>query len=147
MRLVVQRSKKASVSVSGKIVGKIPYGLTIFVGFTQGDTQKEIDFLADKVLHLRIFDDENGVMNRSLLDVKGDVLSVSQFTLYADTKKGRRPSYLHALKGEEAVLLYEQWNQTLREKGITVETGVFGADMLVSIENDGPVTITMKSGE
>ncbi len=147
MRLVVQRSKKASVSVSGKIVGKIPYGLTIFVGFTQGDSQKEIDFLADKVLHLRIFDDENGVMNRSLLDVKGDVLSVSQFTLYADTKKGRRPSYLHALKGEEAVLLYEQWNQTLREKGITVETGVFGADMLVSIENDGPVTITMKSGE
>lgn len=147
MRLVVQRSKKASVSVSGKIVGKIPYGLTVFVGFTQGDSQKEIDFLADKVLHLRIFDDENGVMNRSLLDVKGDVLSVSQFTLYADTKKGRRPSYLHALKGEEAVLLYEQWNQTLREKGITVETGVFGADMLVSIENDGPVTITMKSGE
>lgn len=147
MRLVVQRSKKASVSVSGKIVGKIPYGLTIFVGFTQGDSQKEIDFLADKVLHLRIFDDENGVMNRSLLDVKGDVLSVSQFTLYADTKKGRRPSYLHALKGEEAVLLYEQWNQTLRGKGITVETGVFGADMLVSIENDGPVTITMKSGE
>ena len=147
MRLVVQRSKKASVSVSGKIVGKIPYGLTIFVGFTQGDSQKEIDFLADKVLHLRIFDDENGVMNRSLLDVKGDVLSISQFTLYADTKKGRRPSYLHALKGEEAVLLYEQWNQTLREKGITVETGVFGADMLVSIENDGPVTITMKSGE
>ena len=147
MRLVVQRSKKASVSVSGKIVGKIPYGLTIFVGFTHGDSQKEIDFLADKVLHLRIFDDENGVMNRSLLDVKGDVLSVSQFTLYADTKKGRRPSYLHALKGEEAVLLYEQWNQTLREKGITVETGVFGADMLVSIENDGPVTITMKSGE
>ena len=147
MRLVVQRSKKASVSVSGKIVGKIPYGLTIFVGFTQGDSQKEIDFLADKVLHLRIFDDENGVMNRSLLDVKGDVLSVSQFTLYADNKKGRRPSYLHALKGEEAVLLYEQWNQTLREKGITVETGVFGADMLVSIENDGPVTITMKSGE
>ena len=147
MRLVVQRSKKASVSVSGKIVGKIPYGLTIFVGFTQGDSQKEIDFLADKVLHLRIFDDENGVMNRSLLAVRGDVLSVSQFTLYADTKKGRRPSYLHALKGEEAVLLYEQWNQTLREKGITVETGVFGADMLVSIENDGPVTITMKSGE
>ena len=145
MRVVVQRSKKASVSIDGKIVGKIDHGLTILVGFTENDSIKDINYLVDKVINLRIFDDENHVMNKSLLDVNGEILSVSQFTLYANVKKGRRPSYENALKGSEAIKLYDIWNRQLKEKGIKVETGVFGADMLVSIEHDGPVTILIES--
>ena len=145
MRVVVQRSKKASVSVDNKIVGSIHEGLTILVGFTAGDSIKNINYLVDKVINLRIFDDENHVMNKSLIDVGGSILSISQFTLYGDTKKGRRPSYDKALKGSEAVKLYDLWNDALRAKGINVETGIFGADMLVKIENDGPVTIVIES--
>ena len=145
MRVVVQRSKKASVSVDNKIVGKINEGLTVFVAFTLGDSIKDINYLADKVINLRIFDDENHVMNKSLLDVNGSILSVSQFTLYANARKGRRPSYDKALNGSEAIKLYELWNQTLKDKGIDVATGIFQADMLVSIENDGPVTIIIES--
>ena len=145
MRVVVQRSKKASVSVDNKIVGSIHEGLTILVGFTAGDSIKNINYLVDKVINLRIFDDENHVMNKSLIDVGGSILSISQFTLYGDTKKGRRPSYDKALKGSEAVKLYDLWNDALRTKGINVETGIFGADMLVKIENDGPVTIVIES--
>ncbi len=145
MRVVVQRSKKASVSVDNKIVGKINEGLTVFVAFTPGDSIKDINYLADKVINLRIFDDENHVMNKSLLDVNGSILSVSQFTLYANARKGRRPSYDKALNGSEAIKLYELWNQTLKDKGIDVATGIFQADMLVSIENDGPVTIIIES--
>ena len=147
MRLVIQRSKKASVTVDEKIVGKIDHGLTILVGFTDGDDIEDINYLVDKVINLRIFDDEDGVMNRSLLDVGGAILSISQFTLYADTKKGRRPSYIQALKGSEATKLYDIWNEELKRQGIIVETGIFGAEMLVSIENDGPITIVMESRE
>lgn len=145
MRVVVQRSKKASVSVDNKIVGKIDTGLTILVGFTQNDSIKDINYLVDKVINLRIFDDENHVMNKSLLDVGGSILSISQFTLYGDARKGRRPSYDKALSSTEAIKLYELWNSCLREKGVKVETGIFGADMLVNIENDGPVTIIIES--
>lgn len=147
MRLVIQRSKKASVTVDNEIVGKINHGLTILVGFTDGDDISDINYLVDKVINLRIFDDEAGVMNRSLIDVEGSILSISQFTLYADTKKGRRPSYVKALKGSEATKLYDIWNEELRKTGIKVETGIFGAEMLVSIENDGPITIVMESRE
>lgn len=144
MKVVIQRSKEASVEVEGKIVGKIDFGLVILVGFTPGDTEKDIDYMVDKVVHLRIFDDENGVMNRSLLDIDGSILSVSQFTLYADTKKGRRPSYINAMKGEEAIQLYEKWNQKL-SSFVPVETGIFGAEMQVKLVNDGPITIVMES--
>lgn len=147
MRLVVQRSQDASVTVDNKIVGKISSGLVILVGFTEGDTEETIDKMINKVINLRIFDDEDGVMNKSLLDIGGSILSISQFTLYADTRKGRRPSYIKALRGEESTILYDKWNQNLRKTGITIETGIFGADMKVSLINDGPITIVMDSGE
>ena len=145
MKVIVQRCMKASVSVENKIVGKIDKGLMLLVGFTYGDTEKEIDYLIDKIVHLRIFDDENGVMNQSLLDVSGSILSISQFTLYADTRKGRRPSYIKALNGEEANTLYQLFNQKLRQFTI-VEEGIFGADMKVDFINDGPVTIILEKG-
>ena len=143
MKVIVQRCMKASVSVENKIVGKIDKGLMLLVVFTYGDTEKEIDYLIDKIVHLRIFDDENGVMNQSLLDVSGSILSISQFTLYADTRKGRRPSYIKALNGEEANTLYQLFNQKLRQFTI-VEEGIFGADMKVDFINDGPVTIILE---
>ena len=144
MKLVIQRVKKSSVEVDNKIVGSIDNGLMILVGFTYNENLEDIKKFADKVVNLRIFDDENHVMNKSLLDVGGSILSVSQFTLYADSKKGRRPSYVKALNGEEAIKLYDMWNEELR-KYTHVETGMFGADMSVSLINDGPVTIIMES--
>lgn len=144
MKVVVQRSKNASVEVEGKIVGKIEYGLVVLVGFTEGDTIKEIEYVADKIVNLRIFNDDVGVMNKSLLDVGGSILSVSQFTLYADTRKGRRPSYVNALGGEKAIDLYKKFNEVLMEKGVEVEEGIFGADMKVQLLNDGPVTIILE---
>ena len=141
MRVLVQRVLSSSVEVEGKIVGSIDKGLNILVGFTDTDTSKEIDYMVDKVINLRIFDDENGVMNKSLLDVGGSILSISQFTLYADASKGRRPSYIKALSGDKATILYDEFNNKLRENNIKVETGIFGADMKVNILNDGPVTI------
>jgi len=146
MRVVVQRSKHSKVSVDEKIVGEIESGLCIFVGFTEGDEEKDIDYIVKKVLNLRIFDDEKGIMNKSILEVGGSILSVSQFTLYADTKKGNRPSYIKAMKGESAIKLYELFNQKLKEQA-KVETGVFGAEMSVNIENDGPITIMIDSKE
>jgi len=146
MRIIVQRVKKASVEVENKVVGKINNGLLLLVGFTHDDTESDIDYLVKKVLNLRIFDDENGVMNKSVLDVNGSILSVSQFTLYADTKKGNRPSYVHAMKGEEAIKLYEIFNSKLGNN-INVETGVFGAEMDVHLINDGPITIILNSRE
>lgn len=143
MRVLVQRSGKSSVSVNGDIVGKIDNGLVLFVGFTEGDNEEKIEFLAKKVVNLRIFDDENGVMNKSILDYGGDVLSISQFTLYADTKKGNRPSYINAMGGEEAIKLYDSFNEELR-KYVNVETGEFGADMTVQITNIGPITISLE---
>lgn len=144
MKVVVQRSKESSVLVDNKVVGHITNGLVLLVGFTQTDTIEDIKYLTDKIVNLRIFDDENGVMNQSLLDKQGSILSISQFTLYADTKKGRRPNYLNALNGEEAILLYNQFNEELK-KQVPVETGIFGADMEVHITNDGPVTILLES--
>lgn len=145
MRVLVQRSLCSSVSVNEKIVGSINHGLVLFVGFTEGDGMEQIDYLIDKIIHLRIFNDENGRMNLSLLDVSGSILSVSQFTLYADTKKGRRPSYKEALGALESEKLYYQFNERLKECGVHVETGVFQADMNVSIANQGPVTILLES--
>ena len=143
MRILVQRSKNSSVSVNKKIVGKIEKGLVLFVGFTEGDTSREIDYMIKKVLNLRIFDDEDGIMNKSILDNGGSILSISQFTLYADTKKGNRPSYIKALNGEKAIKLYNEFNEKISDY-INVETGIFGADMKVNILNDGPVTILLE---
>lgn len=146
MRVIIQRSLESNVSVNKKIVGKIEKGLVVLVGFTNNDSEKDIDYIIDKIIHLRIFNDENGVMNKSLLDIKGDVLSVSQFTLYADTKKGRRPSYKNALNPSCASKLYDLFNDKLRQY-VSVETGIFGEDMKLSITNDGPVTIMLESDE
>lgn len=144
MRIVLQRSKDASVKVNNKVVGKIDFGLLLLVGFTDKDSSYEIDYMVDKVINLRVFDDENGVMNKSLLDVEGSILSISQFTLYGDTKKGRRPSYVKALNGNEAIKLYDEFNNKLKNKNINVQTGIFGADMKVTFTNDGPVTLLLE---
>lgn len=144
MKVLVQRVISSEVKVDGKIVGQSGPGLLLLVGFTETDTSKEIDYMVDKVINLRIFDDETGVMNRSLLDINGSILSISQFTLYADASKGRRPSYIKALNGKKATLLYDEFNNKLKNTGIPTETGIFGADMKVSLTNDGPVTIMLE---
>ena len=144
MKVLVQRSLESSVSVDDNVVGSIDKGLVLLVGFTHTDTSEDIDYLVKKVVNLRIFDDENCVMNKSILDVSGSILSISQFTLYADTKKGNRPSYINAMGGENATKLYDEFNQKLSEF-VKIEKGVFGADMKVSITNDGPVTIILES--
>ncbi len=143
MRVVVQKVKRASCEVDGKITGKIDLGLMLLVGFTEGDNIDNISKMALKIANLRIFEDDNNVMNLSVLDVKGSVLSISQFTLYADTKKGNRPSYINALNGNEAIKLYDLFNEELR-KYTKVETGVFGADMDISLVNSGPTTIILE---
>lgn len=145
MRVLVQRSLNSSVSVLEKQVGQINKGLVLLVGFTHNDTIEDIKYLVKKVINLRIFDDEYGIMNKSILDIGGSILSISQFTLYADTKKGNRPSYINALNGEEAIKLYDLFNEELRKNDIDVETGIFGSDMQVNILNDGPVTILLES--
>ncbi|MEK5498039.1 D-aminoacyl-tRNA deacylase [Bacillus sp. FSL M8-0077] len=147
MRLVVQRVTSASVKVEEEITGAINEGYMVLVGVTHEDTEEDVHYLAEKLAHLRIFEDENGKLNHSLLDVKGSVLSVSQFTLYGDTRKGRRPNFMKAAKPDVANSLYECFNETLREKGIHVETGRFGAMMDVSLTNSGPVTMLMDSKE
>ena len=146
MKVVVQRVNKSSVTVDGKVVGNIDKGYTLLVGFTHGDTIEDIKYMVKKIVNLRIMDDENGVMNKSILDTGGDILSISQFTLYGDAKKGNRPSYIKALGGSEASPMYDQFNECLREY-VKVETGIFGADMKVMIENDGPVTILLETNE
>lgn len=143
MRIVVQRVKNSSVEVDKKIVGKIDKGLMLLVSFTQTDNETNIDWMVNKVLNLRIFDDESGIMNKNVVDIGGSILSISQFTLYGDAKKGNRPSYINALNGEQAINLYNSFNEKLA-KNIKVETGVFGADMKVSLINDGPVTILLE---
>ena len=146
MKVVVQKVKEASCTIDGKITGKIDQGLMILVGFTLGDNLDIISKMAQKIVNLRIFEDDNGVMNLSLLDVKGSILSISQFTLYADTKKGNRPSYINAMKGEEATKLYDIFNEELR-KYTHVETGIFGADMDISLINNGPTTIILERND
>ena len=143
MRVVVQRVSKAFVSVNNQVVGSIDEGLMLLVGFTQDDTLENIDYMVNKVLNLRIFPDENGVMNKSVKDTGGSILSISQFTLYGDASKGNRPSYVKALNGECAIKLYDKFNEKLKEH-VLVETGVFGADMQVSLVNMGPTTIILE---
>lgn len=145
MRAVVQRVKEAQVTVEGKVVGKINHGLMILLGITHDDTEKDIEAIVNKLVHLRIFEDEVDKMNLSLIDVQGSVLSVSQFTLYGDIRKGRRPSFTNAAKPEYAEKLYELFNEKIRSFNIRVETGSFGAMMDVSLINDGPVTIVIES--
>lgn len=143
MKVLVQRVKEAKVEVDKKVIGKIDKGYLLLVSFTQSDTKEIIDKMVRKVLNLRIMDDDNGVMNLAIDPSKDKILSISQFTLYADTSKGNRPSYLKALRGEESSLLYDYFNQELR-KYIEVETGKFGADMDVSLINNGPCTIMLE---
>lgn len=144
MRVLVQRCDKANVKVDSNIVGSIDKGLMILVGFTEGDNFDTIKYMVDKIVNLRMFDDENGIMNKSLLDKSFSILSVSQFTLYGDASKGRRPSYINALNGSLAKPLYDKFNEELRKYGIKVETGIFGGDMKVELINDGPVTIMLE---
>lgn len=143
MRVLVQRSNNASCKVDNKIVSQIESGLVLLVGFTEKDDEKIIDYMVNKVLNLRIFEDENNVMNKSILDYGGNILSISQFTLYADTKKGNRPSYIKALSGDEAIKLYELFNKKLNEH-VKTYSGIFGADMIISLENVGPTTIMLE---
>ena len=143
MKVVVQRCKKSSVSVSEKIVNEIDNGMVLLVSFTQGDTIDNILKMTKKITNLRIFDDENGVMNKSILDAGGEILSISQFTLYGDTTKGNRPSYIKALNGEEAIKLYETFNEEMN-KYVVTKPGIFGAEMMVNISNDGPITLIME---
>ena len=144
MRVIVQRSLNSYVSVNNNIVGSIDKGLVLLVGFTDGDNIDIIDKVVNKIINLRIFDDELGVMNKSILDINGSILSISQFTLYGNIKKGNRPSYIKAMKSSEAINYYNIFNDKLK-KYLRVETGIFGSDMKVSITNYGPVTIIIES--
>lgn len=143
MRVVVQRSQKASVKVDDKVVGKIDSGLVLLVGFTETDNAKIIDYMVKKIVNLRIFPDEKGIMNKSILDYDGEILSISQFTLYGDASKGNRPSYIKAAKNYIAEPLYNQFNTKLREF-VPVATGRFGTEMEVSLINEGPTTILLE---
>lgn len=143
MKVIVQRSKESNVSVDNNLINKIDRGLVLLVGFTEGDDESKLINMAKKIVNLRIFDDDAGVMNKSILDVGGEVLSISQFTLYADTKKGNRPSYINALSGDKAIILYDKFNEELN-KYIKTYPGIFGADMQVNITNSGPVTIILE---
>ena len=146
MRVVIQRVANASVTVESKVVSEIQKGLLVFVGIEEADTQEDLDWLVTKITQLRIFNDENEVMNLSVQDIDGDVLVVSQFTLHAATKKGNRPSYIKAAKPDIAIPMYERFVKTLESKlGKKVPTGIFGADMKVLLLNDGPVTIQIDS--
>ena len=145
MRIVVQRSKEAQVIVEGEIIGQIRSGLVLLVGVTHGDSTKDARFLAEKVVNLRIFEDEHHRMNHSLKDMGGSILSISQFTLYGDCNHGRRPSFTAAAKSEEAELLYNSFNEHIHEQGVHVQTGRFGAMMDVSFTNWGPVTLILDS--
>jgi D-tyrosyl-tRNA(Tyr) deacylase len=145
MRAVIQRVRSAKVEVDGKTIGEIDRGLCILLGIHQEDTTDQVDWMVLKISQLRIFEDEEGKMNRSLLDVGASALVVSQFTLYADCRKGRRPSFVGAAPPEKAIPLYEDFCKRLELEGVPVQTGEFGAKMSVSIENDGPVTIVLDS--
>jgi D-aminoacyl-tRNA deacylase len=147
VKALLQRASKASVTVDGEVVGRIGNGLVILLGVSTGDTEKDAKYLADKILGIRIFDDSAGKFNFSVSDVKGELLAVSQFTLIADTKKGRRPSFTEAAQPDEAAALFEEFVSYLRESSLNVETGRFQTHMLVDIQNDGPVTIMLDTRE
>ena len=145
MKIVVQRVSQASVKVGGEIVGEISQGLLLLVGIEENDEKEDAEWLSKKILDLRIFSDEEGKMNRSVKDIYGEILCVSQFTLIADYKKGNRPSFIKAAKPEKAVPLFEYFKGLIKSSGLKTESGIFGADMKVSLLNDGPVTIVMDS--
>lgn len=145
MKIVIQRAHNAHVSVGGKTIGKIDQGLVLLVGVTHDDETTDINYLAQKIVNLRIFEDEDGKMNKSLKDVSGSILSISQFTLYGETKKGRRPNFMKAARPDKAEKLYHEFNETIRKMGVHVETGVFGEMMDVSFTNVGPVTLILDS--
>lgn len=147
MKLVVQRVTEASCTVDGKVTGSIGHGFMVLVGFGLQDDEATARKMAEKLSRLRIFDDEEGKINRSIFDVNGKILSISQFTLYANCCKGNRPSFTDALSGERAIRLYEYFNSCLRDLSLEVEEGIFGADMKISLVNDGPVTIILDSKE
>lgn len=145
MRVIIQRSKKSSVISAGKTLGEIDKGFVLLVGVTHGDTIEDVEYCARKVSNMRLFEDNEGKTNLSLTEVEGSILSISQFTLYANTKKGNRPSFINAAEPDQANQLYQAFNKQLREYGFEVEEGEFGADMQVNITNDGPVTILLDS--
>ena len=145
MKVVLQRVAHASVTVEEKVIGKIQRGFRLLVGVTHDDAMEDMEYLVRKIVQMRIFEDEEGKLNRSIQDIGGEILSVSQFTLYADTKKGNRPSFSKAAPGDVALEMFEQFNSLLRDTGIPVETGQFGTDMKVELLNDGPVTILLDS--
>ena len=145
MRVVLQRVSHASVTVEEKVIGKIQRGFLLLVGVTHDDAMEDMEYLVRKIVQMRIFEDEEGKLNRSIQDIGGEILSVSQFTLYADTKKGNRPSFSKAAPGDFAIEMFEQFNGLLRDTGVPVEMGQFGADMKVELLNDGPVTILLDS--
>ncbi|WP_434303929.1 D-aminoacyl-tRNA deacylase [Clostridium botulinum] len=145
MRAVVQRVIFSKVKVDGKVIGSIGKGLNVLLGISREDTEEDIKYLKEKIINLRIFEDENEKLNKSLLDIGGDIIIVSQFTLYGDCRKGRRPSFVEALGGEEAYTLYNKFVESIKKEVNNVATGEFGADMKVYIENDGPVTILLDS--
>ncbi len=145
MKVVLQRARKASVEVDGQIVGEIERGLVILIGAKKGDQKKDAQYLAEKIVNLRIFEDQQGKMNLSALETNAEILAVSQFTLYGDTKKGRRPGFDEALEPETAEELYNRFVELLKGYGLKIQTGVFGAKMLVKILNDGPVTFILES--
>lgn len=147
MRVVLQRTTDAEVRIAGEIKGKIEQGFVALVGITHSDTEEDIQYLVNKTVNLRVFEDEKGKMNLSLMDVGGSILSISQFTLYGDCRKGRRPNFMQAAKPDYAEEMYEKWNDMLRSQGITVETGQFGAMMDVAFTNNGPVTILLDSDD
>ena len=147
LRAVIQRVIKSSVKVDGQLAGSIDHGLTVLLGVGVDDKPADAQYLADKIANLRIFDDDSGKMNLSLTDTGGGILSVSQFTLYGDSRKGRRPNYMEAAQPDAAQTLYEEFNCALRRKGITVATGLFGEHMVLEITNDGPVTILLDSSK
>ena len=145
MRAVVQRVTSSSVKVDGKVIGSINNGFNILLGICKDDTIEDLKYIKDKIINLRVFHDENDKMNLSICDVKGEILAISQFTLYGDCRKGRRPNFMEAMGGDEAKALYDDFIKMLKESGLKIETGEFGADMKVEINNDGPVTILLDS--
>lgn len=145
MRSVVQRVKRAKVTVDNELIGSIDHGILLLLSVEENDDEKDLDYMCDKVVNLRIFEDEDEKMNKSLIDVNGSLLVVSQFTLHGDARKGRRPSFITAARPEKAIPLYEKFIQNMKDQGIYTQTGKFGADMQVELVNDGPVTILLDS--
>lgn len=147
MRAVVQRVTYSNVKVDGNIVGEINRGFNVLIGISKEDTEEDMKYIKDKLINLRVFEDENNKMNLSLSDIQGELLIISQFTLYGDVRKGRRPNFMNALGGNETKVFYDKFIESMKETGLKIETGIFGADMKVDIKNDGPVTILLDSSK